>query len=234
MKQVHDKVFDQLCPHCDYKCAQIGVLNNHIKAKHEQVKNFQCQHCEFASFSRAAVTGHEKAVHLQIKDQQCDQCEYVCARAGDLKTHKRQFHDRERTKQCPNCPYTCFRDLAKHVAVCTGEERMSSGEYAIKGVLEVMSVVYQREMRFPDCRDKNPLPFDFYIPSLKIAIEYDGKQHYIPIDHFGGAAGLEQRQRHDAIKTLFCANTGIRLLRIPYTEFDRIEDLIRAFLSTAN
>jgi len=115
--------------------------------------------------------------------------------------------------------------------VCTGGDRMSSGEYAIKGVLDAMKVNYQREMRFADCKSTNSLPFDFYLPQHMAAIEYDGKQHFEPIEYFGGQSTLERTQRHDAIKNAYCESNNIRLLRIKYTDFDRIQELIETFLA---
>ena len=85
-----------------------------------------------------------------------------------------------------------------------------------------MQVAFVREMRFHDCRDSYALPFDFYIPLLTVAIEYDGQQHEA-IEHFGGAERLEVT-KHD---------NGIRLLRIKYTEFEKVEELIKAFLTTS-
>lgn len=117
--------------------------------------------------------------------------------------------------------------------VCTGAAHMSSGEYAIKGILEAMNIVFVQEMRFLDCRDINVLPFDFYIPLLTCAIEFDGKQHFEPVDYFGGQANFERVQRRDAIKNEYCAANGIRLLRIKYTDFERIQELIENFIAQA-
>ena len=35
---------------------------------------------------------------------------------------------------------------------------------------------------------------DLYVPSLRTAIEYQGVQHYIPVEFFGGEEALAQRQ----------------------------------------
>lgn len=108
---------------------------------------------------------------------------------------------------------------------------MSSGEFAIRGVLEAMNIPFIQEMRFADCRDAKVLPFDFYIPLLTSAIEFDGRQHFEPVAHWGGQESFEHTQRHDAIKNVYCAANGIRLLRIKYTEFERIQELIENFIA---
>ena len=59
--------------------------------------------------------------------------------------------------------------------------------------------------------------YDFYIPSLNLCIEYDGQQHFkyedafkIPYEKF-----VEQ-QKIDKLKTEYCKNKKINLLRIKY------------------
>ena len=64
--------------------------------------------------------------------------------------------------------------------------------------------------------------FDIYILDLNVAIEYDGAQHYIPIEHFGGELGLKQTQERDRLKEQKCVENGCKLfrLRYDYTEKD--------------
>ena len=61
-------------------------------------------------------------------------------------------------------------------------------------------IEFIREKRFPSCKYKIPLPFDFYIPSKKILIEYDGEQHFSSVDIWGGKKGLKERVLKDKIK----------------------------------
>jgi very-short-patch-repair endonuclease len=94
----------------------------------------------------------------------------------------------------------------------------SYGEKSIAAWLEEKCLEYKRQKRWSKCRDKNPLPFDFYIPSLNLAIEYDGEQHFVPKECWGGTEEFDKIQRRDKIKTQFCLDEGIELLRINYTE----------------
>jgi hypothetical protein len=52
----------------------------------------------------------------------------------------------------------------------------------------------------------------------KSCIEYDGRQHFEPIDFFGGNDGLKYIQINDAIKNKYCEDNGIKLIRIRYDE----------------
>ena len=60
--------------------------------------------------------------------------------------------------------------------------------------------------------------FDIYIPDLKIAIEYQGKQHYEAIDFFGGKDALKKRQCLDEKKKRLCKNNHILLIEFKYYE----------------
>ncbi len=57
---------------------------------------------------------------------------------------------------------------------------------------------------------------DLYIPSLRIAIEYQGIQHYLPIRFFGGEEALAQRQELDLQKRKLCEENEVRLIEWAY------------------
>ena len=106
----------------------------------------------------------------------------------------------------------------------------SKGEKKIQDFLNKEKIVYQPQFKTKECKDKKELPFDFAIWSSEkdkiILVEYDGQQHFEPIDFFGGQETFELTKIHDKIKTDYCKKNGIPLLRIKYTEFDRIEEIL--------
>jgi hypothetical protein len=57
-------------------------------------------------------------------------------------------------------------------------------------------------------------------------VEYNGEQHYKPIERWGGVKGLEDVQRRDRIKADFAQANGLHLIIIPYTDFERIGTII--------
>lgn len=71
---------------------------------------------------------------------------------------------------------------------------------------------------------------DFYIPEINTIIEYDGEQHYQSIDHFGGYEKFVERVYRDRCLEDYCRDNNIKLLRIPYLDNDRLEEVIRAFI----
>lgn len=104
--------------------------------------------------------------------------------------------------------------------------REPSGEKKIRQFLEKNSIDFEAQKKFPDCIDKFPLPFDFYLPQYNMAIEFDGQQHYRPVKFYGGDDDFELRKNHDATKTKYCLDNGIKLIRIPYFDFSNIEHIL--------
>jgi len=100
---------------------------------------------------------------------------------------------------------------------------ISSGERKVASVLEKYSIEFKSEQRFKECRDKNTLPFDFYLPNIRCAIEFDGQHHFYPVF---GEAHHKRTVRHDAIKNKYCDDNNIKLIRIPYWDGNYIEDII--------
>ena len=94
----------------------------------------------------------------------------------------------------------------------------SEGEKEVCELLDKMNIKYVREKRFKECKYKLPLPFDFYLPELNTCIEYDGIQHFMKVNYWGGNISLSSQQKRDKIKTQFCLDNGIKLIRIRYDD----------------
>ena len=61
-----------------------------------------------------------------------------------------------------------------------------------------------------------------------MCIEFDGSQHYIPKELWGGQKSLDYIQKNDKIKNEYCKNNNIHLLRIKYNE--NIEEKLKEYL----
>jgi len=110
----------------------------------------------------------------------------------------------------------------------------SKGEAEILKALEKFDVKYIREHVFEELKIDNVhvmMFFDFFIPEFNACIEYDGQQHFKETKLFGK---LEDIQESDRVKNEFCKMKNIKLLRIPYTEFDIIEHRIINFFDSIN
>lgn len=112
--------------------------------------------------------------------------------------------------------------ISGHTTSC-GCRKRSSREDMIKTYLDSIGLTYKEQYRFSECRDKYTLPFDFAIikdDDSLILIEYDGIQHFKPLNMFGGQEEYEKCVRRDNIKNEFCVTNNIPLLRLPYTLTD--------------
>lgn len=103
----------------------------------------------------------------------------------------------------------------------------SKGEKRINDFLRKNMFKFITQHKFPDCKYKQSLPFDFYLPNQNILIEYHGEQHYheIPYFHKNKQRLIDSRKR-DAIKKTYCEIKEINLFIIPYYNFDDIEKLL--------
>ena len=53
---------------------------------------------------------------------------------------------------------------------------------------------------------------DIYLPDLNIGIEYQGRQHFIPVSRFGGSSEYEKTVERDERKFKKCAENGVKLI----------------------
>lgn len=103
---------------------------------------------------------------------------------------------------------------------------LSKGENAIDIFLTKNNFNYAVQYKFNNCRNINVLPFDFFIYKTNTCIEFDGIQHYESIEYFGGEENFQKVKTSDQIKNQFCEDNNIRLIRIPYWDFDNIEQIL--------
>jgi hypothetical protein len=106
----------------------------------------------------------------------------------------------------------------------------SRGEKIIRIFLENEKIEYTKEKKFEGCENRTLLPFDFYLPKYNMLIEFDGIQHFQAFDFFGGEEALESLKLRDEIKTNFCKENNINLLRISYKEINKIEEILKISL----
>lgn len=58
---------------------------------------------------------------------------------------------------------------------------------------------------------------DIFIPSKRVGIEYQGKQHYEAVEFFGGKQALAETQERDARKRALCKENKVQLLTWHYS-----------------
>lgn len=106
----------------------------------------------------------------------------------------------------------------------------SSGEELIARLLTDNNINFTTQFYFSDLRDytkTQPLPlyFDFAIiidKQIQCLIEYQGQQHYYLVTKFGNEIDFKERQYKDQLKRDYCKQHNIKLIEIPYTDFNKI------------
>jgi len=141
------------------------------------------------------IEGNAFSVTEKIIETRCNICDYVWMDTWDSIYHGHY---------CPKC-------------------KKSKGESQVMSFLDSNKIEYKYEYFLKYCQNKRCLYFDFYLENKKIAIEYNGKQHYEVVDFFNKNNGFNKQQLHDQIKRNYCKKNNIKLIEIPYWDFDNIE-----------
>ena len=100
----------------------------------------------------------------------------------------------------------------------------SKGEIAVRNYFIENEINFIEQKKFKDCKDKYPLPFDFYVSKYNLCIEFDGLQHFMIIKRSKKITDEQAKenfkiiQSHDQIKNEYCKLHNINLLRIRYDE----------------
>jgi very-short-patch-repair endonuclease len=105
------------------------------------------------------------------------------------------------------CPKCCFK---------------SKGESVIAKYLDSKGIRYIREAKLIHGKLYR---YDFFLPDFNIIIEFDGIQHFQPVEFFSKCS-FEERRAADLYKDNFAYSSGIHLLRIPYTMLNNVDTII--------
>lgn len=131
-------------------------------------------------------------------------------------------------------PYT--RLTYRYYAItCNYCYQSSRGEQLVSSVLDQLNLSYIPQFKFVELKDKYPLSYDFYIPELKLLIEYQGLQHYFPVNFFGGIKKYNYQLKHDCMKKAYAMYHQYKLLTIPYLydSYDSVSRLIQKYICKA-
>jgi len=99
---------------------------------------------------------------------------------------------------------------------------ISKGEKYVKELLEKKKIKYISQLKLTN----KLLFFDFFLPDYNLVIEFDGIQHFEPVEYFGGDKSLQKQVQNDLLKNGYCTENKINLLRIHHKDKDEIEVLL--------
>lgn len=218
------------------KLLVLGVDPNYIP-KNGRHKRWLCQ-CDCGNY-KVVQSNHLIAGDTTACSPGCNHRIEIGTRFGQLTVIEMTDN---RSKNGGSVLYRCRCDCGEELLVpstelrakrksCCQHCKMSLGTIIIETLLRDNNISYEKEYVIRGIYNGEPMQkfrFDFYLPTHNIIIEYDGEQHTKAIPFWGGEKGLKKTQKRDKIKTNYCLDNGITIIRIPYTHTNDItvEDLL--------
>jgi rubrerythrin len=224
-KNIHGDKYDYSL--VDYKnsktkvkiiCKKCGNIFEQMPDKH--LKRNGCPNCSkykktnTAFFIEKAKNIHGDKYDYSLVDYKNSKTKVkiICKKCGNVFEQKPNVHIQG--SGCPNCRFMNPKN-----------------EAIIFDWLKLNNYLFERNKKFKDLKDKKLLSYDFYIPSKKLLIEYNGEQHYKKINCFGGRKKLLIQKHHDWMKRKYAQKNGYSLLVIPYWEKDNMKKILLETLS---
>lgn len=200
--------------HCSFKCNKCGyvirILPNNFLSKgcecpkcNGNIKMSPDEYCDFiSSVSDVVVLGKYENVKLPI--------EYGCCKCNKTWTEMPEVFA-ARNYTCKYC-----------------ETVRSRLELKIRRFLEDRHIDFQEQKKFDGLLGVGgrSLSFDFFIPSMNVLIEAQGKQHFTPISFFGGDEMYQKQVEHDRRKKEYARNNNYKFVEIYYNEAKQIESVL--------
>lgn len=209
------------CNNCKRYCYQ--KPKNHMK--------FGCFHCaRIEQAARKALTEEKFVRRAQPLHRNCNYDDIIfisgnrkvenilCTLCGKYFDSLGEAHiNPNKPIGCPNC-------------------RRSKAEIIAENYLSDNGYVFTPQFKDLELKLKKSLKIDFmlHFGDLNLAIELNGKQHYVQANRSKdmelNRKNFELYQIRDAIKVKWCAERGIPLLVVSYLDFHKIPELIEAFI----
>lgn len=248
------------CP----KCGVIKSTDSSRTTQEEMIQNFKSVHNDEFCYDKVNyINANTKVIiickkhgeflmtpskHYNTK-QKCPKCKGLYKTTEDFILASNLVHDNyytyektiyvsDQTKVIVTCPkhgdflITPNNHLRERRCKLCKE---SNGEKRIRIYLRDNGYKFEPQYRITECRNINPLPFDFAVfkddGSLDFLCEFQGAQHYFAVS-FGSCdsekalKNFQDLQLRDSIKKEFCKNNSINILYITYKELDRIEEIL--------
>ncbi|MDY3373310.1 MAG: hypothetical protein SOX50_08565 [Terrisporobacter othiniensis] len=145
--------------------------------------------------------------------------------------------DEEITVYCLKCQNKTTRKAWKFIGSnpkgCICDRKYSVGEEMVENYLQENQIPYIKQYT-PSEFVENKLRYDFAIINISgdiiKLIEYDGRQHFEPVDDFGGKEEYIKQVERDKIKNKYAKENNINLLRINYKEKKNIYKILNKFI----
>ena len=204
------------CPYC----------HNIFIARINDVSSNRTKSCGCLHREQAKINGRKAKISLMhnLQGQRFGYLEVV--EEADEKYRKKYRNGIVWKCFCHLCNRECYmsqESLHKGAQSCGC--LVSKGEERIASLLQELDIFFVPQYSPEDLVNiftNRRFRFDFYIPSYSTILEYDGIQHY-KISGWNTKEKFFQIQQYDEIKNNYCKRNGLRLIRIPYTDYNKID-----------
>ena len=220
-----------------FKCSR-GLHESELKDIHSFTNGEEgvmyCKACNsFAQWGIDNINKNFLDEYWDYKENKIDP--WVIPRGCDKKVWIICQENKDHGSYFPTCKD--FSGKESRCPICN----QSKGEIKIGKCLNFKNIYYipQKEFKGLFGLGGGNLSYDFYSSNSQynLLIEYDGEFHYKPIRKYKNEPikyaeeRLKQQQEHDRLKTEYCDKHNIKLLRIPYWDYDNIEKILKKELN---
>ena len=133
-------------------------------------------------------------------------------------------------RRCDNIWYGFPANLLNKSAGCSNCS-ISNGEKTLLNTLQKLHIHFIPQYQINDGIHKRPLRFDAFDFKNNIAYEYNGEQHYYPVDFAGKGDEWANKQfvfsqERDLAKINYCCHNNIQIVIIPYWQKNNMDNFI--------
>jgi hypothetical protein len=211
-----------------WTCNQHDTCDEHVWEAMASNRTMHGQGCPFCSNKRVCSCTADtlllarQAEPMALLDEILDDIETIRAGSTRILSWKCSKGHKWKTGVANQC-----RRAGSGCRECDGT--ISGMELSARNVFRELGHEAIEQHRFPECRDKQPLLWDFWLPQLNMLVETDGKQHFVDTPFFASSTFAGQRAR-DATKTRYATGRH-HLLRISYSSQSKIASECSAFIT---
>jgi very-short-patch-repair endonuclease/protein-arginine kinase activator protein McsA len=224
------------------------------KEKYDYTKTKYVKSCEFVLITCPEHGDFSIRAGNHLNGQGCPECGEI-KRADSRRDTKEDFVEKANKVHNNRYDYTLTVYKGAHVQVittCPGcgpfkqkpsdhigsksgcplcvDQLNSRGVKRIESFLLEQNYKFIREKTFPSLKStktgNKSFRFDFYLQEHDILIEFDGMQHFKSIAKWGGEKTYQALRENDALKNEWAQVHGYKLIRIKYTDEDKIEEIL--------
>ena len=191
--------------HVELFCKKCGATNIISYRGLINSKNVRCRKCEF---SRKIEDG-------DARNRVIEKCKIMDYEFLGFDTENGKY-DGKRTKlilKCNKCgrlwKTTGYLPFVNGVVKCMGCAHKWKLEEEVRYILKKYNIEYIEQKTFVWLKYNGKLRLDFFLPQYNAFIECQGRQHFIPVDAFGGENGFKETEKRDDVKYRKCIENNI-------------------------